>query len=468
MPADCKSLNNTSAASGLSPQACSILSKYSGSLGSNVSNLLNKRNESTSDQSRNETTEGSHELSRDNNGNEDSGVSTIGSGSTTEDVLRRRERDQNSGLDTGGNKQENRLSAISTQSKNGNTTATSSSSASSKRFSGMSIDSHHDNDLYPCVHVAAKRESVLTESPSQESPPPASSSSSSGRSSPVLTSDDDIGDNFSKGSLSLEFDDYPLDLVSPITKVEEDNDNDKVAWRPTHLRDFTGLQKQSTSTPKYNGDRLSFMEYNEILYDAGTDDQRGYVSKRTSTPKYPQSKQDRLSGYMYDALNEYPPRGLFRDRLAVKDKHESQAHGKCHCLRLLCAYIWRPFMRRHNPMPDQVGRCARLHHGLLCPPKGVLSDVLTLILGAFVTWGVLWGLTRDQALPGGNIFALLVLFTACSLAGAGARKVGLPSILGKCFLPLCSFSVFKNIRDMGNIYIISIDLLSSVINPLHT
>ena len=429
MPADCKSLNNTntSVASGLSPQACSILSKYSGSLGSNVSNLLNKRNETGSDQSRNETTtESSNEFSRDNNGNEDSGVSTIGSG-TGHDVLRRRDTDQ-SGLDTGANKQENRLSAISTQSRNGNTTSTSSSS---KRFSGMSIDSHHDNDLYPGVHVAGKRESVLTESPSHDSPPPVSTPSSSGRSSPVLTSDDDAGDCFSKGSLSLEFDDYPLDLVSPITKVE-DNDNDKIAWRPTHLRDFTGLRKQSTSTPKYNGDRLSFMEYNEILYDVGTDDQRGYVAKRTSTPKYPQTKHDRLSGYVYDALNEYPPRELFKDKLTIKDKKEGHNRGLCQCLRLLCAYIWRPFMRRHNPLPDKAGRCVRLHHALLCPPKGILSDLLTIVLGAFFTWGVLWGLIRDAALPGGNIFALLVLFAACSLAGAGARKVGLPSILGKC------------------------------------
>ena len=180
MPADCKSLNNASAASGLSPQTCSILSKYSGSLGSNVSNLLNKHNESTDDQSRNDT-EGSQEFSHDNNGNEDSGVSTIGSG-TSQDILRRRDTDQKS-LDTGGSYQVNRLSATSTQSKNGNT---------SKRLSGMSIDSNHDNDLCPGVHATVKRESVLTESSSHTSPPLLSSSSSSSiPSSPASTSDDE-------------------------------------------------------------------------------------------------------------------------------------------------------------------------------------------------------------------------------------------------------------------------------------
>ena len=179
---------------------------------------------------------------------------------------------------------------------------------------------------------------------------------------------------------------------------------------------------------------LSFMEYNEILYDAGTDDQKGFIAKRTSTPKYPYMKHDRLSGYVYDALNEYPPRELFKDALAIKDKHQDLPKGPCKCLRLLCTRVCRPLMRRHNPMPDKVSRCARLHQALLCPPRGVLSDVLSVILGAFFIWGVLWGLTRDEALPGGNIFSLLVLFVTCSTAGAGARKLGIPSILGKDIL----------------------------------
>ena len=156
MPADCKSLNSTASA-GLSAHTCSILSKYSESLGSNVSSLLNKVNDHDKDhQSNTDTTSTSNNpiglttdaansylgdnplrensthnlslrdnntLSRnnscDNNGNEDSGVSSTAG----EEVLRRRDKNRRSlDLETSGiNKRENRLSAASTQSRNGNT-----------------------------------------------------------------------------------------------------------------------------------------------------------------------------------------------------------------------------------------------------------------------------------------------------------------------------------------------------------
>ncbi len=350
----------------------------------------------------------------------------------------------------------------------------------------MSIDSHqsetsHDESFHAGVHstagkspdsnapepataVASGSTSGIAAAGSSVSRPPlpapaSSSESSTGNTTPItsasITDDEnEDDDDFSKASLSLEFDDYPLDLVSPITKVGDDNDpaateldrdlDSKSTWRPTNLLrggDFaSGINnnnKRTTSTPKYNGDRLSFMEYNEILFDAGTEDQSGFVAKRTSTPKYPHGKRDRLSGYVYDALNEYPRRGLFSDGPLVRDKkcadRSSVGQGPCQCLKLFCAYLWRPFMRRHNPLPEKTTRCVRLHHALLCPPQGVLADVLTVLLGALFIWGVLWGLTRRDALPGGNIFALLVVFAGCSLAGAGARKLGLPSILGKNF-----------------------------------
>ncbi len=245
--------------------------------------------------------------------------------------------------------------------------------------------------------------------------------------------DDDDDLHSSKTSLSLEFDDYPLDLVSPITKVngldpnaETDLDLDAIKpaapeaalWCPQTLlrRDFSALNnnKRSTSTPKNNGDRLSFMEYNEILYDAGTEDQKdppggGFIAKRTSTPKYPLSKHDRLSGYVYDALNEYPRRSLFRDAPGTRDPHygersrlgrgDKKPPSPAHCLRTLCGALWRPFLRSQNPMPSVTGgpevassekptRCARIHRALLCPPKGRFAEVRPDSYSSFSAVGV--------------------------------------------------------------------------------
>ena len=67
----------------------------------------------------------------------------------------------------------------------------------------------------------------------------------------------------------------------------------------------------------------------------------------------------------------------------------------------------------------------------MCPPHGLLAKLSTLVLASLFVWGVCWSLTRHEALPGGNFFALIVLVIACVIGGDIVEKLGLPPLLGK-------------------------------------
>jgi len=81
-----------------------------------------------------------------------------------------------------------------------------------------------------------------------------------------------------------------------------------------------------------------------------------------------------------------------------------------------------------------VVRLQRFRYGCMCPVHGRLAYLMILILTAGLLYGALWSVTRQAALPGGNLFAISVLFVCCSIAGFLTGKIRLPPLLGKWLL----------------------------------
>lgn len=82
---------------------------------------------------------------------------------------------------------------------------------------------------------------------------------------------------------------------------------------------------------------------------------------------------------------------------------------------------------RQQPTAGALGKLASV--GLHCPPEGHLSRVLTLLLLLSLTWGSLWGLFGDGALPRGHYFSLLTLVCAAYAGGQLVRLIRLPPLL---------------------------------------
>ncbi len=104
----------------------------------------------------------------------------------------------------------------------------------------------------------------------------------------------------------------------------------------------------------------------------------------------------------------------------------------CHrcCIRC-CFRCVKPCRTKFNPLPNNASKCSRLRYAFMCPPHGKVAATITLLVAVIYFWAVLWSLTDDKALPGGNFFALIVLLICCVLGGLLVKKIKLPALLGK-------------------------------------
>lgn len=66
--------------------------------------------------------------------------------------------------------------------------------------------------------------------------------------------------------------------------------------------------------------------------------------------------------------------------------------------------------------------CGWLRRRCPCPPRGLLASLITKASMAAVLFGVVWSITEDECLPGGNLFGIVIVFI-CSLIGG--KLVGL-------------------------------------------
>uniref|UniRef100_A0A8C5D3I8 Cation/H+ exchanger transmembrane domain-containing protein n=1 Tax=Gouania willdenowi TaxID=441366 RepID=A0A8C5D3I8_GOUWI len=80
-----------------------------------------------------------------------------------------------------------------------------------------------------------------------------------------------------------------------------------------------------------------------------------------------------------------------------------------------------------NTDPPQVC-CPLLHRFFPCPPRGLLASLVTKVLLAAVLFGVVWSITEDECLPGGNLFGITILFLCALIGGKMVALIRLPKL----------------------------------------
>ncbi|XP_077999046.1 sodium/hydrogen exchanger 9B2-like isoform X2 [Glandiceps talaboti] len=112
----------------------------------------------------------------------------------------------------------------------------------------------------------------------------------------------------------------------------------------------------------------------------------------------------------------------------VADNNQQSCMDRC---EMRCDRCCSPcLLKYHQPPKDGDTCCYRLRYSLLCPPHGIIAVGILYILLVFIVWGVLWAITGDNALPGGNLFALFVLWVAAVVGGKLISLIKLPPLLG--------------------------------------
>ncbi|TKS68192.1 Sodium/hydrogen exchanger 9B2 [Collichthys lucidus] len=72
--------------------------------------------------------------------------------------------------------------------------------------------------------------------------------------------------------------------------------------------------------------------------------------------------------------------------------------------------------------------CPLLRRFCPCPPRGLLASLVTKLLLAAVLFGVVWSITEDECLPGGNLFGITILFICSLLGGKLVALIRLPKL----------------------------------------
>ena len=231
--------------------------------------------------------------------------------------------------------------------------------------------------------------------------------------------------------LSLEYDDISLDLISDSARETErrilamipDFDADPESSSPLGEStaedvEAAGVQATDLEVPPWRRlDELDQLLPHEMITDLG----------RRSACDYDVQSAPR-QGDVFVA--RHPPQ-LPQSPAAVEPERTRS-----------CAQSLRAcFTTAHNPLPGKPTCGQRLVYALRCPPHGRVGRVITLAIGVALTWGTIWSISGEEALPGGNLFALFCLTLGGYVAGMVARAVSLPPILGKRTLTLLDGSI---------------------------
>ena len=119
-----------------------------------------------------------------------------------------------------------------------------------------------------------------------------------------------------------------------------------------------------------------------------------------------------------------------------EDENLQEEPKRCLACRQCCLACCRPCMIKYNPLSGDATRGQRFHHALMCPPHGKLARLGTLVLSVIGFWAVLWSITGEHALPGGNFFGVLVLLVLSVVGGQLVGLIHLPPLLGNMYFHL--------------------------------
>ena len=119
----------------------------------------------------------------------------------------------------------------------------------------------------------------------------------------------------------------------------------------------------------------------------------------------------------------------------VKENIEEQP-SRCDRCNESCIKCLKPILHEYHPLPNNPDRLQRFQNSLYCPPHGRIGAFLFVVVIGAVWWAVLWSITGTQALPGGNLFSLFLLFFFCWCGGYLIQLIRLPPLLGEFIMGL--------------------------------
>lgn len=114
-----------------------------------------------------------------------------------------------------------------------------------------------------------------------------------------------------------------------------------------------------------------------------------------------------------------------------EDKEAAEMTNMCPRLRHCIQHCIQPVLVESHPLTADAPWYQRFLNNFFCPPHSRMGGIIFMIVLTSCIWVTLFSVTGEEALPGGNLFALLALFVLCWTGGYIARLTRLPSLLGK-------------------------------------
>ena len=120
------------------------------------------------------------------------------------------------------------------------------------------------------------------------------------------------------------------------------------------------------------------------------------------------------------------------DEVQMRNKKVSQKlASKMDYVQDTCTTCCIPCLVSHNPLPENPSRAQRLKHAFMLPLHGNVATYLQFGIVCIQLWIILYSLTHGEAMPGGNLYSLLILFIFCAIGGYFISLIRLPPLLGK-------------------------------------
>ncbi|OQV21679.1 Mitochondrial sodium/hydrogen exchanger 9B2 [Hypsibius exemplaris] len=205
---------------------------------------------------------------------------------------------------------------------------------------------------------------------------------------------------------------------------------------------FEKIESTHSSSSSNNNNNNQHSDTGGTGYDVRESSESGsHNNKPSSTVVYRSTFQIFVSA---DDPDYAAPEGL--DGIAVLGRrgiklnimgHEDDEGGEGESSRSICARLQacldrskRSVLHKHNTLPDDPTLPQRIWYLLLCPPHGPCAVFLTKILIGLLVWLTLLSLLKEDALPGGNVFALVILIGAAFVGGFLISLIRLPPLLG--------------------------------------
>ncbi|XP_062598598.1 sodium/hydrogen exchanger 9B2-like [Saccostrea cucullata] len=136
------------------------------------------------------------------------------------------------------------------------------------------------------------------------------------------------------------------------------------------------------------------------------------------------------NGGAYPSPPEAEEKEEKEENLSVSIEEGQPPSRKCAALRSCFHQCSKPVSTKYHPLSEHPGKLERFRYAFMCPPHGNLAMYIQFFVMCAMTWAVLIAITKDEALPGGNFFSLVVLFTAAVAGGYVFSLFRLPPLLG--------------------------------------